>query len=93
MIRTTSNKEANKKGLWLEIEAVNRHQKNLVRLDNIQTSPKNSQSSKSHSKEKHTQLFAENLHVYVVVQTKPTCIRSCEEKTHVQEERRGKMII
>ena len=38
------------------------------------------------------QLFIENLRVYVAIQEKPTCIRSCEEKTHVQEERGGKMI-
>ena len=57
------------------------------RLSKYQNSPSNHLTSTTRKNQGHTQLFPVNPRVYAEIKEKPACIRDCELKTHVQEER------
>ena len=57
------------------------------RLSKYQNSPSNQLTPTERQKQGHTRLFTVNPRVYMEIAEESACIRDCELKTRVQEER------
>ena len=66
---------------------INRLRQCQRRLSKHQTSPSNHLTSPKRKKQGHMRLFVVNPHVYIEMAKKTACMRDCEFKTRVQEER------
>ena len=87
MTRTFLKKISLKKTSLVRNRGINRLRQCQRRLGKHQNSPNNHLTSTNRQKQGHTRLFAVNPCVYAEIKEKPVCIRDCELKTRVHEER------
>ena len=66
---------------------INRLRQCQMRLSKYQNSPSNHLTSTKMKNQGHTRLFVVNPRVYAEIVEEPTCMRDCELKTHIHEER------